>query len=439
MSDEGREGTFSPGLRRAMTRLALLADVSTALSSSLNTEEVLQNLARLLVPRLADWCVVDLVEDEAWHAAFAHRDPEVTMPTGSEGRIPPPDPFSDTPLERALAGAGPVLVESFPTGQADTPLGRMQRDAQRRFGADTAIVAPLLARHRVLGALSVVRADPAHPLTAEDLDLVEDLAWRAALAVDNARLYAAQRDTAQDFQLSLLPELPHIPGLEMEARYQAAEATAEVGGDWYDAFVLPDGATAVVVGDVAGHDRAAAVQMGHLRSMLRALAWDRREPPSEIMRRLDTMLHYLSDAQTATAVFGRIEGAAAGRWRLCWSNAGHPPPLLTTADSETRFLTDGHDMLLGAVEGCGRPDARTALPEESTLLLYSDGLIERRGEPLHRGMLRLRQQAAVVAREPLPRFCDALLEGMPDTPTDDVVLLAVRPDGCPPDPVPTRA
>ncbi|MFC7328645.1 PP2C family protein-serine/threonine phosphatase [Marinactinospora rubrisoli] len=431
MSHGEQSGTFDPTLQRAMTRLSLLAEVSTTLSSSLHTEEVLQRLARLLVPRLADWCVVDLVEDEVWHAAFAHRDPKATMPTGSEGLIPPPDPFSDTPLERALAGAGPLLIESFPQGQADTPLGRMQRDAQRRFGADTAIVAPLLARHRVLGVLSLVRADPEHPLTAEDLDLVEDLAWRAALAVDNARLYAAQRDTAKDFQLSLLPELPDVAGLEMQARYRAAEAAAEVGGDWYDAFLLPDGATAVVVGDVAGHDRTAAMQMGHLSSMLRALAWDRREPPSEIMRRLDTMLHYLSKAQTATAIFGRLDCAPSGRWGLCWTNAGHPPPLLTAADSETRFLVAGHDLLLGMTELDSRPDAWTELPENSTLLLYSDGLVERRGEALDRGMLRLRQQAALLAREPLARFCDELLNGVPaGAPGDDVVLLAVRPSEC---------
>ncbi|GAA3756281.1 serine phosphatase RsbU (regulator of sigma subunit) [Spinactinospora alkalitolerans] len=418
---------LDPVLERALSRLMLIAEVSTVLSSSLHTEDVLGRLARLLVPQLADWCVVELLDEELRRVALAHRDPKVVLPAGVRGPVPGPEPLADTPLERVLAGAGPLFLDHFPEEAATaSPLGRAQKELVDLLGADTAILAPLRARRRVLGVLVLVRTDPDHPLSEDDLPLVEDLTHRAALAVDNARLYTAQRDAAQDFQRALLPELPKADHLQMAARYTAAQVSAEVGGDWYDAFVLPDGVTALVAGDVSGHDRSAAVQMAQLRSMLRALAWDHQEPPSAIMRRLDGLLHHLGTTKTATALYGRIEGPVGGPWRWRWTNAGHPPPLLVTREGETRYLTGGHGLLLGVDDSRVRPDAEEELPPRSTLLLYTDGLIERRGESLHRGMTRLRRQAAALAGAPVGDFCDGLLEGVLDTPADDVVLLALR-------------
>ncbi|TDQ54183.1 PP2C family protein-serine/threonine phosphatase [Actinorugispora endophytica] len=423
--DAGDTGNGLDGvLEQALSRLILLAEVSTVLGSSLDGDDVPRRLARLLVPQLADWCEVDLLEDGLYRAALVHRDSDTVLPPEAERALPDPDPLSKSPVERVLAGEGPLLVEEF--AAAATPLERAHRELTDALGARTEILAPLHVRQRVLGVLSLVRTDPEHPLTKDDLALVEDVARRAGLALDNARLYAAQRDAAQDFQRALLPVLPAVDHLKLAARYTAAQVGAEVGGDWYDAFVLPDGVTALAVGDVSGHDLAAAVQMSKLQNMLRALAWDNVEPPSGVMRRLDGLFQYLSDERTATAVYGRVEGPVGGPWHWRWCNAGHPAPLLVTHEGKTRYLTEGHGVLLGFDASYQRRDAREALPPLSTLLLYTDGLVERRGELLDRGMARLRQQAALLAREPVDAFCDGILAGMPTVPEDDVVLLALR-------------
>ncbi|GAA3738705.1 serine phosphatase RsbU (regulator of sigma subunit) [Spinactinospora alkalitolerans] len=421
---EGAGNGAVSALEGPLSRLTLMAEVSTALGSSLDGDDVLRRLTRLLVPQLADWCTASLLGDRLRRVALVHRDPGA-VPPDTEGVLPPPDPLSESPVERVLAGEGPLLVTEFP--EAATPLSRAHKELTDALGAHTEILIPLRARRRILGSLSLVRTDPERPLTEADFALVEDLAHRAALALDNARLYAAQRDTAHDFQRALLPELPDIGRLRLAARYTPAQAGAEVGGDWYDALVLPDGATALTVGDVSGHDLAAAVQMSKLQSMLRTLVWDHREPPSAIMRRLDSLLQYLpSIPQTATVVYGRVEGGAGGPWQWHWANAGHLPPLLVTDEGVTRYLDAGHGVLLGVDDTLARLDARTDLPPCSTLLLYTDGLVERRGEFIERGMVRLRQQAALLARESVDAFCDGLLESMVDTPEDDVVLLALR-------------
>lgn len=255
---------------------------------------------------------------------------------------------------------------------------------------------------------------------------MEDLAHRTALAVDNARLYASVQGIAERLQRSLLPELPHVDHLQPAARYTPARSTAEVGGDRYDSFVLPDGTTSMIIGDVAGHDLPTAVAMAQLRNMLRALACDRREPPGEILARLDAINDSLYGGRTATCVFARIEGPEGGPWRLNHSNAGHPPPLLVTHDGDTRYLQEGHGMLLGVEPGTARPSATTPMPERPTLLLYTDGLVERPGESLDHSLARLRQHAAALAREPLDVFCDELLKGLYEAAVDDVALPALR-------------
>ncbi|GGT06979.1 hypothetical protein GCM10010271_06720 [Streptomyces kurssanovii] len=125
-------------------------------------------------------------------------------------------------------------------------------------------------------------------------------------------------------------------------------------------------------------------------------------------------------------MYGVLKGGDGGPWELHYSNAGHPPPLLVTHDGDTHFLEEGHGPLLGALPDLPRDSGRCALPPGSTLVLYTDGLIERRGEPVHRGMTRLRQQAAAVARTPLEEFCDELLTGLASQTTDDVAVLATR-------------
>ncbi|MFD0655071.1 PP2C family protein-serine/threonine phosphatase [Streptomyces malaysiensis subsp. malaysiensis] len=206
----------------------------------------------------------------------------------------------------------------------------------------------------------------------------------------------------------------------------AARERAEVGGDWYDAFPLPDGSAILAIGDVVGHDLAAAVRMGQLRNMLRALAYDRGDDPAGIMSRLDTVMLGLTSIELVTAVIARIETPAEGAWRLHWTNAGHLPPLLAQPDGRTLLLEEGHAPILGVDPALERATATIALPHLATLLFYTDGLIERPGEDIGRGLTRLRQHAATLAREPLAVFGDELLTRLSDNQHDDIAILALR-------------
>ena len=403
-----------------MQRLLFLAQVSTAIGSSLDADSALRRLARLVVPVLADWCAVDLFEGETSRRVTVVgrgvERPAVGVPWVL-GALPAE---SDASLVRALLGAGPVLLT--PRGQATHRTGLEQFE---RVGADTVILAPVGARGHALGALTLVTNTPGRSLTIEDLPLVEDLAHRVGLAVDNARLYRLQEQMAQHMQLSLLPQLPDISPLRVAARYAPARESSEVGGDWYDCFRLFDGAPALVIGDIEGHDLHAAVRMSQVRNMTRALAWDRQGPPGEIVGRLDQALDGVGQEMVATMVLGRLD-VTAGRWRLHWTNAGHPPPLLVTRTGETRFLLGGHGHLLGAAPEATRLNACQELPPDSTLLLYTDGLIERRTESLDRGMTRLRQQTITLADLDIETFCDKLLAMTPPGHEDDIAMIALR-------------
>lgn len=423
MAEDVGAGDAEADVERSLSGLRLLVEVGTVLGSSLDPDDVLHRLARLMVPALADWCVANAVGEHVRRVTVVHRDPNVEAPPVPLGKLPDPDPLASTPLERMLAGEGPLVFTE--RSEATSALGRAHRDLIDALGTHTEILVPLRARRRVLGGLCLVRTTSDRPVTEDDLVLLQEIAHRAALALDNARLYIAQRNAAQNFQRALLPDLPSLGTVGLAARYAPAQEGAEVGGDWYDAFVLPDGAAALTIGDVSGHDLAAAVEMSKLQSMLRTLVWEHQEPPSAIMRRLDRLMHYMS-IQTATAVYGRLEGGGGEPLAFHWSNAGHHPPLLITADGGTRFLARGHDVLLGAGGDWERLDAQEELPCGATLLLYTDGLVERRGEDIDRGLVRLRQQAAHFAGESPDALCDGLLSQMPDTSEDDVVLLAVR-------------
>jgi serine phosphatase RsbU (regulator of sigma subunit) len=166
--------------------------------------------------------------------------------------------------------------------------------------------------------------------------------------------------------------------------------------------------------------------MAQLRNMLRAYAWSHQEAPSRIVERLDEAIMPITDVTMATLFFARVARTEDGLWRLSWTNAGHPPPLLVTHDGLADYLTDGHGILLGTGVHRPRPDASTLLPPGCTLLLYTDGLVEAPGQTLDDGLSRLRQHAAALAHRPLPSFTDQLLRRVQPPGHDDVALLALR-------------
>lgn len=414
-------------LDRARARLRLLADVSVALASILDADEALRRLARLIVPHLADACVADLIED-GWvrRVEVQHREPDRAVPLRAQSPLSWPDD-SAAPLARVLRGAGPVVLDDFPTDAAGLgTLGTAQLKLYQALGAQAVLIVPLQVRREVLGTLSLVRCATQEPFDDEVISLAADLGHRAGLALENARLYAFQQHIAEQLQRSLLPELSGLHRLELAARYVPAREGAEVGGDWYDAFTLPDGSTVLAIGDVVGHDLTAAVRMGQLRNMLRALAYDSGDSPAGVMRRLDGAMQGLSTTELVTAVIARVYAPPSGPWLAHWTNAGHPPPLLTSPDAGSQLLEEGLAPVLGVDPTLGRDDALTVLPPNATLLFYTDGLIERPGEDISRGLTRLRQHAALLASRPLHAFCDELLDRITDVPHDDIALLALR-------------
>ncbi|MFF0096631.1 SpoIIE family protein phosphatase [Streptomyces canus] len=414
-----------------LERLALLAETTTRLTSTLDAEETLRRLLALVVPRLADWAVVDLIteRDEVWRSAVVHAENgTLVRQEDLQGPMPPIPEDSPMPLSRALRGvastlAGPQTYEQEP----DSGIAVEQHRLFEATGIRSAAIAPIRSTRAVLGALTLGRAKDPVDFTTADLPLIEDIARRAGLALDNARLYQRQRKVAETMQNHLLPQMPRVPGLQMTARYLPAPDASQVGGDWYDAFSLSDGATALAVGDVVGHDLEAAAGMAQLRNMLRAYAWAHQDPPSRIVARLDEAVMHITDVTMATTIFARVDERDDGHWELSWTNAGHPPPLLISHDGLARYLTDGHGILLGTGVRTPRTDATVPLPPGSTLLLYTDGLIEAPGQTLDEGLQRLRRHAAALAHRPLASFTDQVLRRVRHvTNDDDVALLAVR-------------
>ncbi|MFI1104563.1 PP2C family protein-serine/threonine phosphatase [Streptomyces melanogenes] len=418
-------------VQRALDRLTLLAETTTAMTSTLDSYAAVGRVCHILVPQLADWCAVDLLNDDGRprRISVVHRNPGTLPVGGLTGLLPPLPEEPVGPLARVLLGAGPLLLTAAdipsPDKAAD-PLHARQLELFDQLGTHTAVVAPVRARRQVLGALTIGRSADRAPLTYDDLAMVEDLTHRIALGVDNARLHRQMQHIAERLQRSLLPTLPQTGPLQMAARYAPAATGAEVGGDWYDSFPLPNGSTTMIMGDVTGHDLRAAITMSQLRNMLRGIGCDRQEPPGRILRRLDLAHQSLYPQTTATCLYALLDQGDDGGWTITYSSAGHPPPLLITHEGDTRYLKGGRGLLLGVDPTLARHDATEALPARSTVLMYTDGLIERRGEDLTHGLTRLRQHAAALAREDLDTFCDELLTGMGTDHTDDIALLVAR-------------
>jgi serine phosphatase RsbU (regulator of sigma subunit) len=262
-----------------------------------------------------------------------------------------------------------------------------------------------------------------------DLELAADIGRRAGLAVDNARLYSKQHEVAVALQRSMLPALPDVPGLEMSAHYFAGSERADVGGDWYDVLPLPDGSVGVAIGDVMGHDLTAAAAMGQLRSVLRSYAWEGHRP-AEVLDRLDRLVQGLGMAQLATCAYGRLKPVGGGAV-LHYANAGHLPPVVQGRSGDVQVLDGGKSVLIGAparADGSGRSDAAAYLPCGSTLLLYTDGLVEDRSVDVDVGVDRL---CSLVSRHDpalgVDVLCDRLLDELLAGPrTDDAAVVAVR-------------
>ncbi len=419
---------------RTAARLALLARVSADLTATLDAEEALARLAQHLVPALGDWCIVTLVEaGEAlrdigsWHAREEMRP---IVQRYREIRLSSISPSSF--LHQALRTQRPVLV---PAGASEAIAALLSGEAQdlvRQLAPRCAQVLPLRARGRTVGLVTLFRDQGSGDFSSEVLLTASEVADRAGLALDNARLYGQQQRMSEGLQRSLLSAPVQPDHLQVAVRYRPAAAAAQVGGDWYDAFLQPDGATVLVIGDVMGHDIEAAAAMSQVRSLLRGIAYYSGEAPAAVLAGLDAAMAGLAVGTTATAVVARLEQDEDERrrdvTRLRWSNAGHPPPMLLTPDGTVTALSGlGHDLLLGIDPHLPRIDEEVALDRGSTVLLYTDGLVERRDQDYDHGLLRLREAMSELAKESLDELCDGVLARLlPERAEDDVALVAVR-------------
>lgn len=433
-------------LDRSAHRLALLASVSEALTATLDPTEGVSRLATSLVPELADWCLVTLVEDPHatdWRrglrdVGWSHRDPamEDTLRDYATRRL---RAMTDSSyLAQAIREMTPVLLSSSATEAVAAVLEPgAARDLLRQLTPFSAAVVPLRARGRTVGVVSAFRDIHRTPFTADDVALLEDIGARAALALDNARLYESQRDVSEALQRSMLTPPPHREGLQVVTRYTPAGEAARIGGDWYDAFLQGDGAsTAPDIVVVVGHDVEAAAAMGQVRGLLRGIAVHSGDAPAAILSGLDTVMQSLQLETTATAVVARIEqvhspGEGSAGALLRWSHAGHPPALLVDPRGTVTRLADAdaNDLLLGFDPAVDRHEGVVALEAGATLVLYTDGLVERRDRDIEDGIVALEHLLAEVApsTSDLDQLCDRLLGAMAsEEQEDDVALLVVR-------------
>jgi serine phosphatase RsbU (regulator of sigma subunit) len=284
-----------------------------------------------------------------------------------------------------------------------------------------------------LGVLAL-RWRGAHPLTLTERGALTAVAGYVAQAVQRALYVQQQVSVAERLQAAMLTDLPVVPGLEMAALYLPAADQEMVGGDWYDAYPLPEAApdgphpVMVTVGDVIGHDLPAATFMGQLRSMLRQATLDHPPHlPSTALSALGRTYATLAVGPGCTVVHARLAPGPEG-WRLTWSSAGHLPPLLLEPGAEAGVRLEGNDiMLIDAAPASPRHDRHRLLPEGSVLLLYTDGLVERRDTDLDLAVDRLARQLARHAHQPLPRLLETLAAGLDGLPArDDVAVLAIR-------------
>ena len=336
-------------------------------------------------------------------------------------------------LGRLIRNPEPLRVDDIPSHPESAGFPPGHPPMRRLLGV------AIRVQDRVYGNLYLADRRDGRPFDDQDEAVVVALAGAAGVAVENARLFHRVRSRAEDFQRLLLPRLPNLEPFNAAAVYRAdpADERSLVGGDWYDVLLLPDKSCAAVIGDVVGHDLTAAAAMAQTRNMLRALLYDRRTPPSAVLTQLDRTLHAISDAPVTTACLARIERArsngpaddasADGRpWRLHWSVAGHPPPLVLDEAGKARYLDAEPGLPLGVDASMPRPDHTCPLPSRATVVLFTDGLIERRDQPLETGMDSLAVLAAEHAHLPLREFCKVLVDEAPGDGNDDQAILAIR-------------
>ena len=408
-------------------KLAFLADAAVELARSLDYETTLAQVARLAVPRFADWCAIDLVNGTHLNrVAVAHVDPAKVELAHSLQDAYPPDPDSSVGPWEVVRTGNPLLIpeiteEMLTSVAVDEEQVRIARELQ----LCSALTVPLAARGKVFGVITWVYAESGRHFGPDDVAFAEDLARRAAVAIDNAELHSQTLAAAVELQRAVLPEaLPVLPGWELASHYSPSGRT-EVGGDFYDAIPLGGGRIAVFVGDVMGRGVHAAAAMAQMRAAVRAYA--AVDPsPEAVLRSLDIMLGRYPSEQLVTLLYLLFNPRHD---ELMVANAGHPPAVVLRSDLSSEQLPWAD----GAPLGVGRHRRRLSrlhFRTGDTLVAFTDGLIERRDEDIEKGMKRVHEGMPAMVGLPLDKALDDLVAQLRrKVHDDDVAAVAIRRTG----------
>ena len=413
----------------AELRQRFLAQAGQLLASSLDYEQTLERVARMIVPRLADWCGVEMVDEngESHQVAVAHVDPAKVQMAHDLRRRWPPDPDAPGGVRELLRGGPAQLIADIPQDMLEAAA----RDEEHlemilALGMRSAMSVPMRIGSETLGAITLVSAESGRRFDEDDLAFAEDLALRAATAVENARLYASQRRVAATLQASLLPErLPELPGWEAQAAYQAGERGSDVGGDFYDILSV-DAGHLIVLGDVTGKGVEAAALTSLVRHSGRMAA--RFDPrPAHVLSLINEVLHEQSRLSLVTAVCALIE-SNGDHARMTVASAGHPLPLRRRPGSHPHTLGE-HGVLLGVGTEDDWAETVVDVQPGDTLLFFTDGVTETPGKTDRFGDTRLRDTMARAGDDPagllaeIERVLRAFQAGAA---LDDRAMLALR-------------
>ena len=436
--------------KRAEEAQRFLAETSATLSSSLDYQATLSRVTRLVVPHLADWCAVDIVDEDdgsVRRLAVAHEDPEKIALAYELERRYPPNPEAPYGVPQVLRTGRPELVTEIPESLLDeAAVDAEHREIIRGLGLESYIIAPLVARGRTLGAITLASAESGRRYGAAELELAEELARRAALAVDNARLYSGRSRIARTLQGSLLPSrLPDVPGVEVGLRYLPA-GEVDVGGDFYDLFDAriesqngdsdsSDPVWGVVIGDVCGKGAEAAAVLALARYTIRAVAMQEECPAAVLAGLNEAMLRQRrerDDHKFCTVAYARLEpkAGAEGGAKVTVCRGGHSAPLLLKTDGSILGIGDP-GRVLGVFNDPRLTHQEVHLAPGDALVLYTDGVPEARspdgaffGEERIERILH--SSVGLDASALASRIENAVLEFQENDSRDDVAVLVLR-------------
>ena len=426
----------------ALMRRKMLDDTFTRIGDTLDIDHLARELMDALVPAFCNAADLLLLEslagDDEWPAggpegglplrriSLLHdrKDPawEAAFPTGEILRYP-----GGSPYYRCMDTGTPVLETTVSKSQAgEIAKAWRRKPVAKLLSGASMLMLPLIARGTMLGFFACTRQEGFRRFDAYDVDIGMDFATRAAVFIDNARRYSREHATALTLQRSMLPTGLSAPSsVEVRHRYLPGSKLIEVGGDWYESIALPGGRVALVVGDVAGHGVRAAVTMGRLRTAIKTLTM-LELPPAETLQRLDDLMHELGElephfATCVYAVFDTVDGTCEV------ASAGHLPPLLVRPDGSSEFLDVSPAPPLGI--GASPISSRTLQIEDGSLLvMYTDGLVEKRTEDIDQGLAGLQRLFGPNSpAEPLDDLCRLTLAGVyDDHQRDDIAILMAR-------------